>query len=726
MLNFIHMKDLRRSLLRFFNFRKIAPILLVIGIVLGFFWKTVLRNQIPIPGDFVVGVYYPWLDYKWGLPTGVPVKNPIMADVVSFSFPMRILGVTMMKGGQLPLWNPYILMGTPLLANFQSAPFSPTNVVYFLFDKLTAWSVQIILQHILAAVFVYLLLRHWKAGKAGSILGGVVFAFSGFNLIWSQWNAHTLVASFIPLLILFVDKFLVEKKIVYGISFSVVLVMQILSGYPQIVFYSFAAVGILWLVRKKSWFATFFLAIFVVIGLGLAAFQILPGYELLKFSQRAIEPHPFEWAFLPWSKIVTFLAPDYFGNHATANYWGPQDYTSNTGFVGVVAFVLAFLTIPLIKRKKEVLYLFAVCVVSLLLSFPTPLSIALWESGVLGFQAAAAHRALVLFTFSISVLAGLGLDSLIGRTRQKILALAATFLILAGFGVFAFSIHNSVALRNLVLPTVVLVLTALFVFLRFKYGLIVLSIFELFYFGWKFTPFSPRSFVFPETPVISFLKNQQKPFRTTGDHVIPINFRMAYDIETVEGYDAVYPVSATEVINRINDSPNTFRRYAIVDNDTSNLLDLVDAKYYLALKTDPNLKRFDAGRFKVAFEDKSVVVYESKTAKPRAFLENQNIPVDYVSHKETESVIRINSRIDDKLFVSDTYYPGWKAYVDGQEAKIYLADFAFRAIKVPKGKHEIRMVYRPDSFFNGLKISLYSLVFLVSLLILKRYTKLIS
>jgi len=703
------------------NLKKVSPVFFSVIIVIIFFWRVFLQKKVLIPGDFIVGVYYPWLDYKWGFPAGVPVKNPIMADVVSFSYPMRILATNLLKSGKLPLWNPYILTGTPLLANFQSASFSPTNILYFFLDKFTAWSLQIILQHLFALIFTYLLLRYWKASKTGSLLGGIVYAFSGFSLIWSQWNAHTLVASFIPLLILLTDKFLKEKKNILGVLISIILAFQIFSGYPQVVIYTFLAIGLLWLTRiqtiKEKIKTTILLGIFILLGIGLAGVQILPGKELLSLSQRTIEAHPFGWAFLPVTKIITFIAPDYFGNHATGNYWGPQDYTSNTGFVGIVALTLALLAITKIKKKMEILFPFILTILSLLLSFPTPLSIFFWKSGVFGFNAAAAHRALVLFCFGISVLCGFGFDALNFKVKfkYKVLILLLIYLLITIFAFYALKIHQPIGLKNLVLPISVLLISSLIFFkTKFKFVFVILSVIELFYFGWKFTPFSNKNLVFPTTPIINFLKNQPKPFRTTGDHVIPINFRMAYGIESVEGYDAVYPAGISNFIQKINGG-GTFRRYAIVDNDISPLLDLVNTKYYLALKSDPNLKRFDTQRFKLVDEDKSVLVYESLSAKPRAFLVNQNIGATYLLYSENEEIMSISSSNNDKLFISETYYPGWKAYIDGKETKIERSDLGFRNINITKGKHIVKMTYEPNSFFDGLKISFGSLIILVIL-----------
>ncbi len=742
--------------------------------------------MVPIPGDFVVGVYYPWLDYKWGYAVGVPVKNPMTTDVVSFTYPMQTLGIDLLKKGELPLWNPYILGGTPLLANFQSAPFSPTNFVYFLTDKLSAWSIQVFLQHFLAAAFTYLLLRHWKASQWGAIFGGIIFAFSGFNLIWSQWNGHTLAASFIPLILLFVDRYLLKGKPLDGVLTSFFFCLLFLSGYPQVALYLGIAIGLLWVIRfsKEREFLSrsVLLGTFLVFGIGLAAFQILPGAELLSLSQRELEPHPFEWAFLPFSKLITFLAPDYFGNHATQNYWGPQDYTSNTGFVGVIAFTLATAGTLLVRKKKEVFYSVLILTASLIFAFPTPVSIFLWKSGLLGFNAASAHRSLVLFNLAVSLLAGFGIDNFIGKKLPlwKILFIPA--LILAGYALYAFSpgVYHSlvrgipkdqVAIRNLIFPGGVFLLTFFLLRVR-KFWLIplfLLMCFELFRFGWKFTPFSPRHIVFPQTPVLEFLMSREAPTRVTGSNVTPINMRMPYGLESLEGYDAVYPLRISQLIAAINSGisgTDPVGRYGTVDNVTSPLVDLVNTKYHMTIKRDAKNNPSETGvipdfyklpKFKKVFEDKSVAVLESAGALPRAFmvydwlvrrketeildslldpkfrfdqtiiledeigLERQTggkFNVSYNKYAENESLLNVETDKKGLLFISDTYYPGWKAFLDGKETKIHRANFAFRAIEIPQGTHQIKFIYRPESFLWGVKISLVSVLVLGGIMVI--------
>ncbi|KKR10968.1 MAG: hypothetical protein UT40_C0042G0002 [Candidatus Woesebacteria bacterium GW2011_GWA1_39_21b] len=65
------------------------------------------------------------------------------------------------------------------------------------------------------------------------------------------------------------------------------------------------------------------------------------------------------------------------------------------------------------------------------------------------------------------------------------------------------------------------------------------------------------------------------------------------------------------------------------------------------------------------------------------------------------------------LFLSETFYPGWKAYVDGQEEKIFRANYIFQSIFIPKGEHNIRFIYQPVSFKIGLVLSSATLIFLL-------------
>lgn len=81
---------------------------------------------------------------------------------------------------------------------------------------------------------------------------------------------------------------------------------------------------------------------------------------------------------------------------------------------------------------------------------------------------------------------------------------------------------------------------------------------------------------------------------------------------------------------------------------------------------------------------------------------------DMVDYGPNQVVIRTDSDRNAVLFLADSYYPGWKATVDGTETRIYRANYLFRAILVPEGQHEVRFVFKPDSFFLGADISTFT------------------
>jgi hypothetical protein len=67
------------------------------------------------------------------------------------------------------------------------------------------------------------------------------------------------------------------------------------------------------------------------------------------------------------------------------------------------------------------------------------------------------------------------------------------------------------------------------------------------------------------------------------------------------------------------------------------------------------------------------------------------------------------------LVLSDTFFPGWKAYVNGKEEKIYRANYAFRAIPLTAGIHEVEFIYDPLSFEGGVVITFLTIISLIGI-----------
>ncbi len=77
---------------------------------------------------------------------------------------------------------------------------------------------------------------------------------------------------------------------------------------------------------------------------------------------------------------------------------------------------------------------------------------------------------------------------------------------------------------------------------------------------------------------------------------------------------------------------------------------------------------------------------------------------------DTQTVrIRANMGCTGMLILSDSFFPGWRATVDGKSAQIYRAYEALRGVVVPAGTHVISMSYRPASFYLGLGLTVVGL-----------------
>jgi uncharacterized membrane protein YfhO len=71
--------------------------------------------------------------------------------------------------------------------------------------------------------------------------------------------------------------------------------------------------------------------------------------------------------------------------------------------------------------------------------------------------------------------------------------------------------------------------------------------------------------------------------------------------------------------------------------------------------------------------------------------------------------------------LSESWYPGWKAFVDQEEQAIIPADFAFRAIWIGKGVERVELRYQPASFETGLFASIAATVMLIIFLFGRRF-----
>ncbi|MBU0777349.1 YfhO family protein [Patescibacteria group bacterium] len=795
---------------------QIYPFAIFLFITFIFFWKFFVKGLLPIPADIISGTYYPWLDLNLtSFPAGVPVKNPIFSDIVSIIYPWRELAVNLMKSGEWPLWNPYILSGTSLLANFQSAALYPLNIIYWLVnDFYIGWSLQVIAQPLLAAIFMFLFLREHKLSRQASMYGSLVWGFSGFMMTWVEYNTLIHSALYFPLMLFALKK--ASKNRIYYLLYSLCLALSFYAGYPQITTYilGFSLIYV-WITRilKTSDFK--YMVGSIILGVTLASPLLLPGAEASRLSIRQVDQvaAAANVKYIPLQNLITFIAPDYFGNPSTRNYWPTVgSYDNFVIFVGATSLFLFLISFWLKGKKKDKLLIFSWVgfFISLLLSFKNPIAKFIGDSNIVLISSSVMGRLALITTFSIAVGASISLERIIkGRVQKKSLKYPVIILIgliivpilisslfltpLKDFlskltlfnedSLYAFqtAIGYQVSLRNLVLPafmviaSIVGVVVLVTVFKKHKemktlilIGIFSLTLFDLYRFSSKYNSFSSPELLYPDTPLTEYLQKQDSvKFDRERGPILPPNMWMPYQVYSATGQDAIHPIRYNKFMSLLNGRGLVpFSRYVEIENISSSLYDFLGIENIVVIKWknaspeyDGDLSwRFEESNLEKLFEFERTMVLKNPEAFPRMYpvenfvlaktdeeFENLLLSTDLsktVILETVPDIVPLTTEVDinsisfsplitkadvvseenSLLVISQTHFPGWKAYVDGKKVTLYRANYAFMAVPIGAGEHHLEIRYEPNSFKYGLIIGATSFIIMVSLLVVSQIT----
>lgn len=745
------------------------PFLFILIVWLIFAHPYFLKDRAPFPSDYQVNNFSPWSSYQefWG-----PVKNAAMPDIITQIYPWRHFTIEIWKNKEIPLWNPYSFSGTPHLANYQSAVFSPLNILFFLFSFIDAWSFLVLLQFLLAGLFAYIFARSLKIEKAASLVSSISFMFCGFIVAWSGYATLGYAILFLPLSLFAIEKYFQTRKIFFLILLTLSIPFAFFSGHFQISLY-FLAFIIFYLVYKffvnKDLDSSFRILLSIFIGLLLSAPQILPSVEFYSQSRRSDLFQKGE--FIPWKYLVTFIAPDFFGNPVTRNDWFGH-WAEWNAYIGVLPLFLAFYAILKLETKRFGFFIIA-AIFSLLLAFDTPLLDFLINLHLPVVSTSAASRIIVLFSFSAAMLSGFGLDRLISDFSEKkigkIFASAVVFaLFFLGFWIFVLaggfwdSTKNLIARNNLILPTFIFLAGLVLIFAAFFkkkiinfaiFGILVLVSFDLLRFAFKWQSFDPKNLVFAKTPITDFYSKISGYDRVFGN--FQAEDSVYYGLPGIEGYDPLYIKRYGEFIASVADGKlkQSYRSVVSFPKDSiysGKIFDFLGVKYLVHKVSDGHAVwaypfwTYPADQFKLIFDDGRYQVFENSKSFKRAFLvgkyrvilapeeilstifdNNFNLQEEVVLEQDpgvqasdnlvglaeitkytrNRIEIKTDSNTDSTLVLTDSFYPGWKAFVDGKITPIIRANYAFRAISVPKGLHVVEFQYKPFSFFLGLYLA---------------------
>lgn len=110
-----------------------------------------------------------------------------------------------------------------------------------------------------------------------------------------------------------------------------------------------------------------------------------------------------------------------------------------------------------------------------------------------------------------------------------------------------------------------------------------------------------------------------------------------------------------------------------------------------------------------AFDPRREVIFEQGDAPPNIpTVTRLPLPSEVRLEQADDMYLRIRVKTPEEqyLVIADTYYPGWKATIDGIPASIYRANYLMRGIAIPPGEHVVELRFEPASFWLGFRITL--------------------
>lgn len=694
--------------------------------------------------------------------------------------PWRTAAFDMLRQGLLPLWNPYLGMGAPLLASYQVALLYPPNLLLVVTGIAWGQTVLVALHLMWAGCGMVLLARRLRWSCLAQAVAGLAFSLSGYLVARSGFLSINAAAAWLPWIILCVDRLVVgvaegQRSNRLGLAvltLALTFAMQWLAGHAQTAWYSLvlALSWAIWralsnggwqgLVRSALW-----LAGAGVIGFTLAAAQLLPTLEYLANSFRASSldtEFALTYSFWPW-RALGVLLPDLFGNPATGNFWGYASYWEDAIYLGVLPFLLALSAIVRSLRKRgqdwelgRFLGLMGLVAFLLALGKNTPLFPWLFDHiPTFGLFQAPARWNLIL-VFGMALLAGMGAEAwqaptekgrywtrlgTVGAAMLGLMALGSALLLTGEYATFsrAFALAGAwlliAGLLHLRRPS------------RFTLawqGLVgAIVLLDLVCAGQGLNPSVPAELYAGR----SLLAQQ-----VSADHRLYIPPDLEYELkfERSHRFDTFEPeidwhqvrdwgLPNTPLLDGLT-SANNFDpilpdRYmtwmdqldAALPATQQKMLRLMDVGWVAESDGQGGVRYQPVeGASRLRFVGQALWVDSAEEALAHVtgadfepwqvvVLEGEQ-PADLTAGGAAEThlvrtsdpgrvTVEVLNSEGGWLVLSDLSYPGWQAYVDGNETVLLQADYVFRAVWVPLGDHLVTFRYLPLSFMVGIGVS---------------------
>jgi hypothetical protein len=688
-----------------------------------------------------------------------------------------------LHAGQLPLWNPTAFAGHPFLADVQAAIFYPLSLLTMLatagFDLLPARALELeaLLHFPLAALFSYLLARRLTGSRVGGLTTAVVFTFGGYLTSYPALQLAILeTLAWLPLILLLLELSASALSAGSGrhalgwtLAAGLVLGVSTLAGHPQsslLVLYGTVAFALFRLFAPRTpglqststWRRLGLVALFVAVGLGVAAAQLLPSLEYMRLSTRVAGSFDeMGSGFTPYDLIQIVLPA------VGAPF--PALYVGILPLGLAAAAVIRYLSarFPATRPVRDhlttlqVAFWSALGGLALLLSFGRHLPVYqvfyLLAPGWRLFRHQ--ERVIVWAVLAMALLAGFGAAWLaqqrasagaqatasLRRGLQWLYVGAALAAIAAAFVFFVGYQGGREQLWGFTAATIflagMLALSALAV--RSGRAGVVLAVIVLDLF--TVTPASLRGPLvadpFPPLALLEVPLADPEPFRLANEGVLPANYGVAYGLEEIGGASPLQLAHLQTAVERLPQA----RLWALLNvryvlsrggsvaapaERVAEGVGLDGQPAFLYRLAEPTARAWLAGDVVVEPDDEQLWQrLASESFDPSRQVLLAALPAPWsgpASAAPGDGTIVWQVRQPDRLaldvttpqpavlVLSELSYPGWRVTVDGAAAPLLQANGLLRAVALEAGAHRVELAYQPASVTAGLLISLATLL----------------
>lgn len=673
------------------------------------------------------------------------------SDFVNFNIPMKFVLKESLKTFSLPLWEKNIGQGYPVFAEGQVGALYPPN--FILFSTLPLWmafNLSIITMFLTAAFGTYFLSRSLSLSRSGSLLASITYTFSPIIVLHVQHLNLAQTAAIFPWQLLVINIFFVKKEVKYLVYFAVLTSLQIFAGFQQIVAYSLLGISAFSLFKmfgiKSSLHRVKIIAsilAFLILAVAIAFIQLTATYELSKESQRSQTTTPksilSDFPFKPVN-LKTIINPYIQGSPKNGTYppfilgsWGI--FWENNAYFGIVQLALIMLSaIFLIFRnnnrnnRQMVIFLFGLGILGILLALgkEAPFHV-LFSLPPFSFFRVPSRFLFITF-LSAAILAGFSLDKIRFLKNKNCLNFMLTaIIIIAAFDIFRVWFRYNLTENVTKLETAPTLRKNINNDGRLlSYGLE--EEWSTKYFvkeGWENNPEIYLFFrnAFAQNSNLLYGISQHAAYAGMSSKRSAIAMVTASEFITSEDNMITIGEKSQKLLNANNVKYLTTTK--TLDSDKWRLLNSVNSyntTINLYKNSDASPRVFIPSGYTVATTNNEFrTILENGTDISKTVVLEEKVDISNNELENTGSaqitqddnnIVKIYADLKEKSLVvlSDSFYPGWKVYIDGQESKIYPTNVNSRSVVVPAGQHQILYKYDSQTIKTGGLVSGIALI----------------